>query len=187
MSAGVLDHAGPWNEEQYFALGETPNRIELIDGGLWVSPAPNKPHRAISYFLMGAIYPAARAAGFRAYEAANLRLATDRIVIPDLLVADTDPRGSVIEASEVVLVCEIVSPSNAANDRLLKMQFYATARIGWYLLVEPDLAAFDSVTLRLFRLTGQHYVEHAVAGPGQILALDEPFTCQVATSDLIDW
>jgi Uma2 family endonuclease len=187
MSVGVLDHAGPWSEEQYFALGETPNRIELIDGGLWVSPAPNKPHQAISYFLMATIYPAARAAGFRAYEAANMRLATDRIVIPYLLVADTDPRGSIIESSEVVLVCEIVSPSNAANDRLLKMQFYATARINWYLLVEPDLADFDSVTLRLFRLAGQHYVEHTVAAGGEILTLEEPFSCRVDTSDLIDW
>ena len=105
MSVTLLEHPGPWNEKQYLALGEIPNRIELIDGGLWVSPAPNKPHQDISFLLMAGIRPAARAAGLRAYEAANVRLGTDRIVIPDLVVADTDPRGGVIAASEVALIC----------------------------------------------------------------------------------
>jgi Uma2 family endonuclease len=187
MSVALLEHPGPWSEEQYFALGETPNRIELIDGGLWVSPAPNKPHQDISFLLMVGIRPAARTAGLRAYEAANVRLGTDRIVIPDLVVADTDPKTGVIEASEVALICEIVSPSNAANDRLLKMQFYAAARIDWYLLVEPDLADFESVTLRLFRLEDQHYVEHVTVPFGDTLTLDTPFHCEIDTRDLLDW
>jgi Uma2 family endonuclease len=187
MSVAVLDHPGPWSEEQYFALAQTPNRIELIDGGLWVSPAPSKPHQDISFLLMTVIRPAARGAGLRAYEAANLRLGPNRIVIPDLIVADTDPHGGFTEASEVAFVCEIVSPTNAANDRLLKMQFYAAAQIEWYLLVEPDQVAFEFVTLRLFRLAGHHYVEQAVAGRGDTLTLNSPFACRIDVDALIDW
>jgi hypothetical protein len=67
------------------------------------------------------------------------------------------------------------------------MQFYATAQIEWYLLVEPDLDAFEFVTLRLFRLAGHHFVEHAVAGRGESLTLKDPLACHIDADALLDW
>jgi Uma2 family endonuclease len=114
-------------------------------------------------------------------EAVNVRLRPGRIPIPDLVItADIDFDEPVVPASAVKLVCEIVSPSNAAADKVLKMHFYAAAGIEWYLLVEQETGA-----LHLYRLNGERYVEHSVAREGEVLRLTEPVTAEIAPEALL--
>lgn len=187
MTEAKLDHPEPWTEAEYLKLDETSNRIELIDGGLWVRPGPSRPHRDVTRILLGFIWPAARAVGLRTHAPSNLRLAPGRILIPDLVVAKVGRLGNITDAGEAVLVCEITSPSNAATDRLLKMHLYAAAGIEWYLLVEPDMTEYESITVRLLRLRGEHYVEHAVASDGDALRSDLPFTIDIPVTALLDF
>jgi Uma2 family endonuclease len=188
VSMGTLDdHEGPWTEADYLALGETHHRIELLDGSLLVTPSPNDHHNEIMANVRDALRPAARAAHLRAPLVPNVRLGNDRILIPDLAVKKGPTEAVISNAAEVVLVCEVTSPSNAATDRGLKMHAYAAAGIPWYLLVEPDFADYESVTLRLFRLTDGAYVEHAAAKQGETLVSDEPFPLSISTELLLDY
>jgi Uma2 family endonuclease len=181
VTATSLEHVGPWTEDEYFDLGDTLQRIELYDGSLLVSPAPSKRHQRVSRRLAAMLDVTAEPAGLSVYEAVNLRLKANRVVIPDLVVADTDDEGSIVEASEVRLVGEIVSPSNAIADRVLKMQLYAMAGIPAYLLVETESA---TPVLRLFVLRGEHYVLAGEAGPGERLRASEPLPLDIDVTGL---
>ncbi|GAB3969578.1 Uma2 family endonuclease [Plantactinospora veratri] len=181
MTAAVFEHGGPWTEAEYLALGETRDRVELFDGSLHVTPAPTPRHQHISGEIRSALRPAVRAAGLHVLEAVNVRPQPGRIPIPDLVVTgEIDFDEPVVDGTAVRLVCEISSPSNAATDKVLKMHYHAAARIPWYLLVEQETG-----TLRLHRLDGSHYVEHAVAKSGESLRLSEPVVAEIRPDDLL--
>jgi Uma2 family endonuclease len=179
MAAPAFEHVFPWTEEEYFALGETADRVELFDGSLLVSPAPTVKHQHVSRLLANALDPAARDAGLEVYLAVNVRLRPGRVPIPDLVITQPVPPDTlVVEARLLRLICEITS-TNAATDRVLKMHYYAVAGIPWYLLVDPD-----PLTLTLYRLDGDKYVEEASAGPGELLRLTAPVAATLDVDQL---
>ena len=181
MSSAIFPEAMPMTEEEYLALGETPERVELFDGSLLMTPAPTPRHQHISSELKFAMRQAAREAGLHVHEAVNVRLRPGRILIPDLAVTTAiDFDLPVIDSQDVQLVVEIVSPSNAATDKVLKMHHYAVSGIPWYLLVEQETGA-----LHLYRLVGDRYKEQSVTYAGQALEMAEPVKATILPADLL--
>lgn len=181
VTSAVFKRGLPMTEEEFLALGETSDRIELFDGSLYVTPAPTPRHQYISSGLMVALRRAARDAGLFVLEAVNVRLRSGRIPIPDLAIVEPiDFDQPVIDAESVRLVCEIVSPWNASADKVLKMQYYASAGIPWYLLVEHETGA-----LHLYQLAGDKYIERSVTQVGEVLRLTDPVRAEIAPEDLL--
>jgi Uma2 family endonuclease len=70
MTVTAFDHGLPWTEEEYLALGETPDRVGLIDGSRLAIPAPTREHQTVTRRSASLLEPAASHAGLEAREAA---------------------------------------------------------------------------------------------------------------------
>lgn len=180
----VEGHQGPWTEDDYFALGETRDRIELFDGSLIVSPSPAVIHQYISDELRAALKRAINV-DYLAVSAVDVRLQTGRIFIPDVVVTASEALSQkIVEADQVALICEVASPGNAGNDRVLKMCVYAAAGIPWYLLIEPA-AEGGQISASLYRLDDGHYVQHERSEGGQALRLPDPLNADLDPAALL--
>ena len=175
MTSAILSDGQPISEDEFLAIGETPDRIELFDGSLVMTPAPTTIHQQIVGELYAALRTPARRAGVRALPGANVRLSPSRILIPDFLITTEMTNSLIIDAGAVVLICEVATPS-----RLIKKQYYAAAGIPWYLLVEQDTG-----TLHFHRLAGDAYMEHSVTKPGDVLHLTEPVIADIDPEELL--
>jgi Uma2 family endonuclease len=72
----------------------------------------------------------------------------------------------------VLLVVEVLSPSNAKTNLLLKRHEYAAGGIPLYWIVDPER---ETLTVLTLDGSGERYVESAVVRPGEPWKTDEPF------------
>lgn len=170
--------------EEWDELPEDLSRhYELVEGVLLVAPRPVPHHRAAAMNLAADLnrqLPATLRAiedGEVVIEAsfpATVR-APDVLVISESLFQRNPPR---IDASEVLLAIEIISPGSGRTDRILKVTEYAGAGIPYYWVV--DLTSPASLTT--FTLVeGRYEVVDKATGP---LILSEPATIAVDASRL---
>src|SRR5262245_38599030 len=129
---------GRWTAQR--ALAELPENndviIEVIDGSLLVSPRGGSDHASALRDLAYLMHRAAKRVGFTALPEVNL-VVGEELLIPDVVVVRHDGGRKIwFDASEVVLVVEIMSPSTRRLDRIVRPRIYAEGGIPYYLRVE---------------------------------------------------
>jgi Uma2 family endonuclease len=171
-----------WTIEEVLALPENGMRQELIEGRLVVSPVPPKPHQWAAKCLER-LFDDASPAGLAANREVNLQLGAD-LLIPDVMVGSVDAlsdAGQCMDAADVTLVTEILSPGNTAFERAWKSQRYAEGGIPFFMEVELS----GVVQVAVYELRGRGYAKIAAAHAGEMLKLAEPFELSFDPAGLV--
>lgn len=132
-----------WTREEVLALPDDGNRYELVDGELLVSPAPRGLHQrgVLGLYRVTDPYVRRHRLGGTVLSPADLDLSSGQLVQPDLFVgAMIDGREPVEwdEFSIPILVAEVLSPSTARYDRIVKRQLFQRVGVPTYWIVDLD-------------------------------------------------
>lgn len=139
MPAQSLD----WTAAAAIALPADGNRYEVLDGELFVTPAPSWRHQA-ALEALGALlrpYVMAHQLGWMLRAPADIVLSPRVLVQPDLFVVPIRPEGAPVAWSDVtslLLAVEVLSPSTARADRHRKRQIYQAFGVPEYWIVDVD-------------------------------------------------
>ena len=131
-----------FNYRDYCLLPEE-KRYELIDGELYMAPAPGMRHQTISRDLAFLLWPFVRdnRLGQVYFAPVDVILSDEDVLQPDLLFVARDREGIISERGcegPPDLVVEVLSPSTQERDRELKRKVYAKDGVREYWLVDPE-------------------------------------------------
>lgn len=132
-------------------------RCEVLDGELLMTPAPTASHQRIlgRLYLRLGNHVAAGGLGELLPAPTDVILSEENVVQPDILFVGKDRLGIIDPAGGVNgapdLVIEILSPSTAGRDKVLKRKLYAVFGVREYWVVDP---AARSIELMLYAPTG---------------------------------
>jgi Uma2 family endonuclease len=134
-------------------------RAEVLAGTIVTAPAPLPRHanvqRAAGRFLGGPFHDddgRGGPGGWWIFAEVDVALGPHDMVRPDLSGWRRERlvRPGTVRPIEVVpdWVCEVVSPSTAARDRVTKRSLYARAGIPHYWLIDPEARVLEALSLR---------------------------------------
>jgi Uma2 family endonuclease len=140
-----------WTAERVRALPADGQRYELLDGELFVSPAPRPDHQSVlqRLFVILDEYVRKHDLGWVFISPADLEFSSQRYLQPDLFVVRNVGQGRPRvwkDARPLSLVVEVMSESTARADRLDKRTIYRDERIPEYWIVDADACLVESWT-----------------------------------------
>lgn len=135
--------AHDWTVERVLSLPDDGTRYEAVDGELLVTPAPSRQHQQAVVALVVRFEPFVRKIGLGklGIAPADIELDDQTLVQPDLFIFERPGAGDSghwRDVRTILLAVEVLSPSSARADRLLKRRRYQRHGIPEYWIVDLD-------------------------------------------------
>ena len=152
--------------EDYCELPDDGNRYEVIDGVLYMAPAPLTRHQKIVRALFFILWPYIRDRGLgEVFDApCDVLLSESDVFQPDILFVQTARTHIITERAcegPPDLVVEVLSPSTRRRDLELKHDRYAHFGVRGYWIADPETR-----TVLVLELVNGEYVERGTFGIG---------------------
>jgi Uma2 family endonuclease len=143
--------------EDYVLLPDDGRRKEIIDGDLYVTPAPIIKHQAVSRnleFLL-LLYLRDHPQGRLYHAPCDIIFSDLDIVQPDIIYVSNERAGIITEKNirgVPDLLVEILSESSRRTDEVIKRKLYERYGVGEYWIVDPVVE-----TIKVYRREGTAY------------------------------
>ena len=143
---------GHWTYANYLALPQDGNRYEVLEGIIYMSPAPNFAHQDATggFYSYLRTYVKLTGLGQVIIAPFDVDLGAGYVVQPDVLVVlkankyKLEP-GKLVGAPD--LVVEVASPATAGYDRTKKQEAYARAGVPEYWIADAAARTVELLTL----------------------------------------
>lgn len=138
--------------QDYCALPDDGRRYEILDGDLYMSPAPETPHQRVAFRLAMILHAHVARRGLGEVFIAPLDVLLDEhdVVEPDIIFV-SKARRSIITQKNIQgapdLLVEVMSPSSGDRDTRDKRNLYARCGVPFYWLVDPDARSITELEL----------------------------------------
>ena len=162
-----------WTIDDLERLPDDGLRYEIVDGSLLVSPHAVVRHFGAAGLLRDLLARQAPDGVFVGQDGGVQVKGGSSYFVPDVVAiwrAALTAGGRYLQPADVLLAVEVLSPSNAGVDLLLKRHYYAAGGIPHYWIVDPDKR-----TLTALALDGGSYREVTVVEPGTTWRTEQPF------------
>jgi Uma2 family endonuclease len=139
----VMPATTRWTADMVRALPDDGNRYEVIDGELFVTPSPALRHQDAVFEMATRLgpYVKAHSLGRVIVSPADVTFPDGSLVQPDVFVVPLTEGRRPRDWSDVktlLLAIEILSPSTARADRLVKLGLFRRQHVPEYWIVDVD-------------------------------------------------
>lgn len=141
-------HQGHWTYSHYAALPDDGHHYEIVDGVLYMAPAPNLWHQEITLEIATHLRKLIKLTGLgKVYVSpVDVQLSPNTIMQPDVVVV-LNEHADRLQGTRIVgapdLVVEVASPATITYDRREKYDAYARAGVREYWLVDPGTKTIE--------------------------------------------